>query len=68
MAKALQALQALQSMHDHREQFFYPNFFVCLKTPQKNSEPTISPSRRKVSEAEEERKRKNAVNSGHLVP
>ena len=46
---------------------FTPNliFFCDLKPHAKYHNPTIAPSRRKVSEAERE---KNAVNSGHLVP
>ena len=45
--------------------------FCDLKPHAKFHNPTITPSGRKVTEAEEEREReekKNAVNSGHLVP
>ena len=46
-------------------------FLGDLKPHAKFQNPMITPSGRKVSEAEERkkvRKRKNAVNSGHLVP
>ena len=39
-----------------------------LKPYTKFRNPTITPSGRKVTRQKEERKRKNAVNSGHLVP
>jgi hypothetical protein len=43
--------------------------FLLLKTPCKISEHTITPSGRKEMQAEREKeKKKNAVNSGHLVP
>ena len=49
--------------------FFYPKsyFFGDLKPHAKFWNPMITPSWRKVSVGERE-KRKNAVNSGHLVP
>ena len=61
--------------HQHQRKFFG----ACVwgrGVKQKNSlpfqailNPTITPSGRKVLQGEEEeRKRKNAVNSGHLVP
>ena len=53
---------------------FTPNLtFLCdLKPHAKFRNPTITPSGREVTTSEEEREkkkeRKNAVNSGHLVP
>ena len=49
--------------------FFHPkSYFFCeLKPHAKFRNPTLTPSGRKVTRAERE-KRKNAVNSGHLVP
>jgi hypothetical protein len=43
-------------------------FFCDLKPHATFRNPMITPSGRKVTAAEERRKRKNAINSGHLVP
>ena len=49
-----------------RQFFLSPQFLLCdLRPHSKFHNPTITPSGRKVTQAE--RRRKTAVNSGHLV-